>query len=581
MIRLLRPEDKDLVLVTDLLDPDLYPAGDLFWLYSERWGIEEVFQQVTEVFGLEGLIGGTPQACIFQLSFCLLLYNMIQVVRGHVAEGYACDTENISTEKLFDDVEEQLIAWNVMIAPEATIRYFERELDQDSVKARLRTLLGGTWSDTWVKSPSQRHHRKTPRKRNAHPPFSVSHSPRSLSSQLAPDVSSTIIEDVYSSWWETHTAPEYNVRPQEAINRRIVDDSDLVVGIFWTKLGTPTGEADSGTLEEIERVAKAGKPAMLYFSHAPIDPDKIDLKQMERLKGFKERISANALIEKYSSSLDFRDKFARQIELKIRDLQKAEESGKPVPLSLEFVSRETQTTSGSSVSVAVDIPVFSSDPSDDDELRPFIENVIQSVRERAGTTFVALAIANTSSLGVRNLYVEMSIKPSMGTFLVSDSDPLTRRQYATYFQLKTFADRYAYAPLWDVLEWPKTQATAKTLTKEHDDEWKFSCEWEAIQPQRVRVVEPVLYLQADEACEAVFTATVYADSFATPIVLEARLTVRTREIALDRSAVLSEAEKLRAIELKEKEEKNETSSSSSSVASANVSRLLYEMQHVA
>ena len=165
MIRLLRPEDKDLVLVTDLLDPDLYPAGDLFWLYSERWGIEEVFQQVTEVFGLEGLIGGTPQACIFQLSFCLLLYNMIQVVRGHVAEGYACDTENISTEKLFDDVEEQLIAWNVMIAPEATIRYFERELDQDSVKARLRTLLGGTWSDTWVKSPSQRHHRKTPRKR--------------------------------------------------------------------------------------------------------------------------------------------------------------------------------------------------------------------------------------------------------------------------------------------------------------------------------------------------------------------------------------------------------------------------------
>jgi len=51
--------------------------------------------------------------------------------------------------------------------------------------------------------------------------------------------------------WETHTAPEYNVRPQEAINRRIVDDCDLVVGIFWTKLGTPTGEADSGTLEEI------------------------------------------------------------------------------------------------------------------------------------------------------------------------------------------------------------------------------------------------------------------------------------------------------------------------------------------
>lgn len=81
--------------------------------------------------------------------------------------------------------------------------------------------------------------------------------------------------------WETHSAPEYNTRPQEAINRRIVDDCDLLVGIFWTKLGTPTGEADSGTLEEIERVARAGKPVMLYFSGAPIEPDKVDLPQLK------------------------------------------------------------------------------------------------------------------------------------------------------------------------------------------------------------------------------------------------------------------------------------------------------------
>src|SRR5438552_15116614 len=79
--------------------------------------------------------------------------------------------------------------------------------------------------------------------------------------------------------WETHTAPEYNVRPQEAINIRIVDECDLPVGIFWHKLGTPTGEAESGTLEEIERAAKAGKPVMLYFSHVPTDPHVVDLRQ--------------------------------------------------------------------------------------------------------------------------------------------------------------------------------------------------------------------------------------------------------------------------------------------------------------
>jgi len=91
---LLRPQD-DVILVTDLLDADAYPAQDLLWLYSERWGIERMFQQVTEVFGLQGLIGGTPQACIFQFAFCLLLYNMIQVVRGYLAAGQYRQPEEI------------------------------------------------------------------------------------------------------------------------------------------------------------------------------------------------------------------------------------------------------------------------------------------------------------------------------------------------------------------------------------------------------------------------------------------------------------------------------------------------------
>jgi hypothetical protein len=86
--------------------------------------------------------------------------------------------------------------------------------------------------------------------------------------------------------WETHTAPEYNVRPQEVVNRAIVDDCDLLIGIFWTRVGTPTGIADSGTLEEIERVAKAGKPVMLYFSHVGADPHGLNVEQFEDSSAF-------------------------------------------------------------------------------------------------------------------------------------------------------------------------------------------------------------------------------------------------------------------------------------------------------
>src|SRR5438270_8352332 len=37
--------------------------------------------------------------------------------------------------------------------------------------------------------------------------------------------------------WETHTAPEYGRRPQEVINRQIVDHCDFLVGVFWTRVG--------------------------------------------------------------------------------------------------------------------------------------------------------------------------------------------------------------------------------------------------------------------------------------------------------------------------------------------------------
>lgn len=77
-----RAGEEPVILVTDLLDADRYPANDLLDAYLQRWGIERVFQVITEVFALQHLIGTTPQGTLFQLAFCLLLYNLIQLVRA-------------------------------------------------------------------------------------------------------------------------------------------------------------------------------------------------------------------------------------------------------------------------------------------------------------------------------------------------------------------------------------------------------------------------------------------------------------------------------------------------------------------
>jgi Transposase DDE domain len=152
-ITLRRPGQEDVAVVTDLLEPDRYPAVDLLELYLGRWGIERMFQQVTEVFRLQRLIGGTPQATVFQCAFCLLLYNVIQVVRAHVAVARGYEPERISTEKLFGDVQRELISWSVLVEPPVRVGGFEQPGTAPLITRRLRELLGSVWSDRWLKAP--------------------------------------------------------------------------------------------------------------------------------------------------------------------------------------------------------------------------------------------------------------------------------------------------------------------------------------------------------------------------------------------------------------------------------------------
>ena len=155
-ITLYRPGEKDVILVTNLCDHKAFLAVDLLETYLNRWGIERMFQQVTEVFGLEHLIGTKPEGVIFQFAMCLLLYNLIQVVRGLVAVGVDRKREEISGEKLFEDVHLQMIAWSQTVDPDQTITHFEGEWTATKVKGRLRDLLSGLWKDRWLKSPPKK-----------------------------------------------------------------------------------------------------------------------------------------------------------------------------------------------------------------------------------------------------------------------------------------------------------------------------------------------------------------------------------------------------------------------------------------
>lgn len=120
--------------------------------------------------------------------------------------------------------------------------------------------------------------------------------------------------------WETHSAPLLGDRPQAIINKQLVEDCDILVGIFWTRIGTNTGVSISGTAEEIEQFVKLAKPVMLYFSQAPVEPDKIDIGQFTVLKTFKEKMRIQGLTESYNGIPDFRQKFSRQLSINVSNI---------------------------------------------------------------------------------------------------------------------------------------------------------------------------------------------------------------------------------------------------------------------
>jgi hypothetical protein len=118
-------------------------------------------QQVTEVFDLRHLIGSTPQATLFQASFCLLLYNLIQVVKAYVARAGARPIRQVSAEKLFADCQKQMVTWATVGESAWATEHLGLPMSSPQVRQRLEQLLGGQWRERWLKAPPQPTRRST------------------------------------------------------------------------------------------------------------------------------------------------------------------------------------------------------------------------------------------------------------------------------------------------------------------------------------------------------------------------------------------------------------------------------------
>ena len=116
--------------------------------------------------------------------------------------------------------------------------------------------------------------------------------------------------------WRSHAIPGAGPDPQSVINASMPDEYDVFVGIMWTRFGTPTGRAGSGTEEEFERarsqVGRSSAPAILfYFKDEAIPPSTVDLEQLAHVREFKDQLANKNLYWDFKSA----DELAKELRV--------------------------------------------------------------------------------------------------------------------------------------------------------------------------------------------------------------------------------------------------------------------------
>jgi hypothetical protein len=128
--------------------------------------------------------------------------------------------------------------------------------------------------------------------------------------------------------YEDHVVPGFGEDMQDVVNKQ-TGSYDIFLGVMWARVGSRTGRAQSGTVEEFDRALAAfrdrGSPhIMFYFKQAPV-PREL-LAQAYDVAAFRQTVERNGGLPKdYVGVDDFEDKVLDDLYLHIVRTYKAAE----------------------------------------------------------------------------------------------------------------------------------------------------------------------------------------------------------------------------------------------------------------
>jgi hypothetical protein len=123
-------------LVTTLLDPNLFPAGDLVALYARRWRLELCLRDLKTTMGMEVLRCKTPDMAEKELLAYLVAHNLIRCVMAEAVARTPVELERVSFKGSVDALRQ----YSAAIA-QARNRKMRRQLWEDLLWNLVRDLV--------------------------------------------------------------------------------------------------------------------------------------------------------------------------------------------------------------------------------------------------------------------------------------------------------------------------------------------------------------------------------------------------------------------------------------------------------
>jgi len=121
--------------------------------------------------------------------------------------------------------------------------------------------------------------------------------------------------------WESAAVPTLGDHPQNILNEDIIRRCQLLVAIFWSTIGTPTPNAPSGTVDEINEFIRLKGPrrVMLYFCARRVPLALRDSAEQARLGEYRAEMQSRGLYFKYRSVEEFERVLYQHLDAKVDD----------------------------------------------------------------------------------------------------------------------------------------------------------------------------------------------------------------------------------------------------------------------